>query len=303
MGERPKVMVVGSANMDLVFQCDQIPISGETRLGHGFRSVPGGKGANQAVAIGRLGGEVVFVGKVGDDANGQALLDSLRTSGVDVSKVRIEPHIPSGVAGIIVDDSGHNCIVVAPGSNARLRPDEVSDAIRACVPTVVLVQLEIPLETVLACADAYFLILNPAPAAPLPDELLGGVSVITPNESETHALTGTPPVDEDSCAKAAGWFHDRSVKTVVLTLGELGCYVSEGGRSAIYSPPAVEVVDTTAAGDAFSGALAYFLSEGREIWNAAPLANHVAALSAMRRGAQDSMPSFEELATIARHLL
>jgi ribokinase len=297
------VMVVGSANMDLVFRCPRLPAPGETILGGEFTTAPGGKGANQAVAIGRLGGEVDFVGKLGEDSFGDYLLASLTSSGVGTSRTLRSPEASSGVAAVIVAADGENSIVVATGANAMLTPLEVSESIAMRNPAVILTQLEIPLAAVQACAGPALFLLNPAPALPLPEELIERVDVITPNETETFALTGVAPVDGEACKRAARNLHERGIRSVVLTLGARGCFVSESGRSALFSPPKVKVVDTTAAGDAFSGALAHFLSDGRDIWNATQLAGCVGALATTILGAQASMPTMEMLRTIAGNLL
>ncbi len=292
------VLVVGSANMDLVFHTARMPIPGETLLGGQFATHPGGKGANQAVAIGRLGGVVSFVGKVGLDVFGTALRQSLTAANVDVEFLRTSEG-PTGTAGIFVDDGGRNMIVVAPGANAEVSPQEVLHAIQAVGASVVLAQLEIPIEAVAAAVTAERFILNPAPACPLPDTLLARCFALTPNESELESLTGIAPTDDSVILRASKYLMDRGVLNVVVTLGEKGSsWVSAaGGRH--FDAPAVTPVDTTAAGDAFNGALAMFLAEGRDLENAIPLANCVGALATTRAGAQESMPSRDELRALA----
>jgi ribokinase len=298
-----KVVVVGSANMDLVFRCDRLPAPGETRLARQFETSPGGKGANQAAAIARLGGSVDFVGKVGDDSFGRALLSSLKSVGVRTDHTLTAPDAPTGVAAVIVSADGQNSIVVAPGANQMVTAEEVKQAIGICAPTVVLAQLEIPLSAVQACVGSAMFVLNPAPAASLSDEFLSGVYVLTPNETETETLTAINPTDGQACCRATALLHDRGVGVVVLTLGSRGCFVSDSKKTEHFDPPAVDPVDTTAAGDAFSGALAHFLANGRDIWNAAQLANCVGAVSTTVKGAQASMPSIDLLRSIARDLL
>lgn len=296
------VLVVGSANMDLVFRCARIPRAGETLLGGEFSTHPGGKGANQAVAIGRLGGAVVFVGAVGSDSFGAELRASLAGSGVDIQWLTTLPELATGVAGIVVDDAGMNSIVVAPGANGGVTPSRVSEALRETGARVALAQLEIPLDAVEAASAAERFILNSAPARALPSELLARCYLLTPNETETEGLTGVYPDSEEECLRAGHLLLDQGVRHVVITLGSRGSYwVSSGGGKA-FPAPGVEAIDTTAAGDAFSGAMAMFLAEGRELSNAIPLANCVGALSATKLGAQESMPTLGELRRLAGSL-
>jgi ribokinase len=301
--EHGRVMVVGSANMDFVFHCDRLPAPGETLLGGQFGTSPGGKGANQAAAIGRLGGNVDFVGKVGSDAFGIAVLSSLTSLGVRTDETLITPESPTGVAGVIVAADGQNSIVVAPGANQMLTAAEVTRALARCIPTVVLAQLEIPLSAVRACIGSARFVLNPAPAIELSDALLSGVHVLTPNETEAKTLTSVNPTDGQTCIRAAGKLHDRGVAAVILTLGSRGCFVSDSHRTEHFEAPRVETIDTTAAGDAFSGALAHFLAQGRDLWNAAQLANLVGALSTTVTGAQVSMPTWSMVKRLAPGLV
>lgn len=303
MFDTARVAVVGSANMDFIFQSPRLPAPGETVLGGRFQNSPGGKGANQAVAIGKLGGSVDFVGRIGSDASGEAVLASLNAAGVRTTFVSRSLVSASGAAAVIVDPRGENSIIVAPGSNAELTPEHVVSALAGCSPKVVLAQLEVPLGAVLAGSRNHYFVLNPAPAMALPDQLLRYVKVLTPNETESEILTGIRPDSDDSCRATAAALHARGVGSVILTLGSRGCFVSDGRQSRHIEPRAVSVVDTTAAGDAFSGALAYFLALERDIWNAAELGGCVAALSTTKRGAQASMPTFAELKSFAGSLL
>jgi ribokinase len=289
-----RVLVVGSANLDFVFRSPKLPVAGETVLGTGFCTLPGGKGANQAVAIGRLGGDVAFCGSVGTDTYGGELKRSLSNAGVDLRFVR-EVDGPTGAAAVLVDDSGENQIVVSPGANARVDREQVAVAMAAYEPSIVLAQLEVPMEAVAEASKAPRFILNPAPAAPLGDELLGRCFALTPNESEAELLTGIRPEDEETCCAAADRLLAKGVRNVVITLGAQGCFWSTPNGYAFLSPPRVDVVDTTAAGDAFSGALSLFLAEGSEFFEALQLASRVAALSTTRAGAQSSMPTREEV--------
>lgn len=297
------VLVIGSANLDMVFQCDRIPKPGETILGTGFSTHPGGKGANQAVAIGRLDGRVAFMGCVGSDAFGDSLADSLRQAGVDLKWLSRSPDIPTGTACIVVDSSGMNSIVVAPGANGCVTSERVEAVLSEAAHEVVLCQLEIPLDAVEQASKAATFILNPAPACPLPEGLLARCAVITPNESETAMLTGIDPATNEDCLRAGKSLLDRGVKNVVITRGAQGSYwVSSAGGGRSFPAPFVSAIDTTAAGDAFNGALAVFLAEGRDMANAIALANCVGALSTTKRGAQESMPTLLELKHLAGDL-
>lgn len=289
------VMVLGSANLDFVFQTPRLPRPGETILGDGLTSHQGGKGANQAVAIGRLGGAVAFVGAVGNDTLGARLRESLLSANVDIRWL-MESEESTGSAGIFVSADAQNMIVVSPGANSSVTPEWAVEAIRSLAPTIVLAQLEIPIATVVAAARvANRFVLNPAPAVELPDELLQRCEVITPNESELAALTGMTTHDDVSYSAAARSLLERGVQNVVVTLGARGSlWVWDGGERWI-AAPRVQAIDTTAAGDAFSGALAMFLAEGRSIESAIEIANIVGALSTTKPGAQESMPTRAEL--------
>lgn len=301
------VVVIGSANLDLVFRSSTFPAAGQTILGDSFATFPGGKGANQAVAAGKLGARVSFVGKVGNDAFGDELVQSIGTAGVDVSRLRRADGVRTGTAGILVNAEGQNCIVAVKGANDRVQTDEVSEALESSNIAIVLAQLEIPLECVTAIRpslpEGARFILNPAPAREVPDELLASADLITPNETESELFSGVLPGDDASCLQAASKLFDRGVRAVLFTLGARGSFYATpmGGRH--YPTINVKAVDTTAAGDAFNGALAAFLAEGREMENAILLANCVGALSTTKPGAQASMPTRDELAEVADRLL
>lgn len=295
------VVVVGSANMDLVARVARFPAPGETILGEGFATYPGGKGANQAVAIGKLGGSVTFVGKVGEDGFGDRLEASLRAAGVSTEGLARTPDQPTGTAIILVDDDAENQIVVIPGANAALTPDEAATRIGASGASVALFQLECPIETVRAgLAEAkrcgMKTILNPAPAAPLPPAMLRDVDVLTPNRTEAATLTGLSGEPDEMIAALL----DMGVGAVAMTRGKEGCVYGTPGRTVAIPSIAVEAVDTTAAGDAFNGALALFLSEGMPAEHAIAGANRVGALAATKAGAQASMPTREELEALGR---
>jgi ribokinase len=289
---RKPIVVVGSINMDLVAHTHQIPVPGQTVIGTGFDTTPGGKGANQAVAVARLGYPVQMVGMVGDDVFGQALLDNLANAGVGTEAVaRVSG--PSGVAPILVAESGENSIVVVPGANGKMDKaavDRQSALIRSA--GMVLCQLELPLETVshvlALCADAGVpVVLDPAPAAPLPEAAFRQASWFTPNETEAAFYLGNQPNSE---AAAQQLLH-KGLKGVVLKRGSDGAYVAVAGKAAWVRPFPVKPVDTVAAGDCFNGAFAVALLEGNDPWAAARFASAAAAISVTRKGAQASMPS------------
>jgi len=290
------IVVVGSSNTDMIIRLARLPRAGETLLGGEFSTAAGGKGANQAVGAARAGGKVTFIARVGQDPLGDAAVAALRKDGIDVSSVARDPVAASGVALIFVAKHGENCIAVAGGANSTLSPRDVRKAAQAIRNAAVLVaQLETPLATVRAAVHAAAksgvpVILNPAPARPLPNALLKRVSIITPNETEAQLLTGIEVSDEAGAAKAANELRSRGVQTVIITLGVRGAYVADGDVQQRVPGFKVKAVDTTAAGDVFNGALAVALAEGRVILEAVRFANAAAALSVTRRGAQPSAP-------------
>ncbi len=298
-----KIVVVGSANIDYVFRVSRCPEAGETVHGLGWSVHPGGKGANQAVAAAKLGGRVVLVAKVGKDAQTEAMLASYEQAGIRTETILRTDTQPTGAAAIWVDETGQNRIVVVAGANGELAADEVRRATDDFADaSIALFQHETPKETVesaiLAAPSSVRVILNPAPARPVSDDVLGRLWLITPNESEALALTGIAPDTDEASAEAANWFLARGVRNVVITLGERGCWIQgEECPGRLLSAPRVDPVDTTAAGDAFNGALAVFLAEGKPLVEAARLANYVGALSTTRPGAQPSLPTRAELET------
>ena len=296
------IVVVGSLNMDFVAQVDCLPLPGETVLGGGFRTIPGGKGANQACAAGRLGGRVRMVGRVGDDVFGGQLRESLQTSGVDVRDVRATGLAPSGVALIVVDARGENQIVVAAGANGFLTPSDVETALGDVDGGYLLLQLETPLETVAAAAAigrrrGLTVILDPAPARALPAALLECVDILTPNEREALILLGRreATMSLEQAPDVAAALRDLGVATTILKLGEQGAFLSSAGAHGHFAALRVDAVDATAAGDTFNGALAVALAEGRSVGDAIAFANTAAALSVTRFGAQASIPSRAEV--------
>lgn len=297
----PTIAVVGSSNMDLVVKSNRIPVTGETILGGDFIMVPGGKGANQAVAAAKLGAQVFFIAKLGDDIFGLQSLNNFKKEGVNTKYVLQTQEAPSGVALIMVDDEGNNVIVVAPGANHKLLPDDVKAAESDIASSGALVaQLEVPIETIefaagLANKSNVPFILDPAPAQKLSADLLNLVDVLTPNETEARILTGVEVKDRKSAEAAAQKLLECGVKNVILTMGATG-YLSVGkeGKEFIAARK-VTAADSTAAGDAFTGSLAVGLAKGQTLSQAALFANNVAAFSVTKMGAQPSMPTIEEI--------
>lgn len=302
---KPRIVVVGSANTDLVVRVPRLPLPGETVSEGRFFRAPGGKGANQAVAAARLGARVHFVARLGDDLFGRQSLANFQQTGVDTTHVVLSSDVPSGVALITVDAQGNNVIVVAPGANGALSADDVeraADDIRSA--GAVVAQLEVPLETVqraaqLAHESGVPFILDPAPAQDLPAELLSMISVLTPNETEARILTGVEVGDESSARVAAERLLTAGVGAVVVTMGGQGFLLAESDSMAFIAAPAVRAVDATAAGDAFTGCLAVGLAQRQALHDAALFAGHAAALSVTKMGAQPSMPTREEVETFA----
>ena len=305
---KPRILVVGSSNTDMIVKVPQIPRPGETLLGGEFVIAAGGKGANQAVGAARAGGDVTFIARVGSDMFGEQAVAGFVQDRINVNHVSRDTVSPSGVALIFVAKNGENSIAVAGGANTKLSPADVKRAKAAfALADVLVTQLETPLATVLAAAElaakhGVRVILNPAPARPLPDKLLRRVSILTPNESEAESLTGTKVKNAQAAAKAAAQLQRRGVPIVIITLGARGALVA--GRDVTRLVPGFQVkpVDTTAAGDIFNGALAVALGEGREVMEAVRFAHAAAAISVTRMGAQPSAPTRAEIRRfLARH--
>jgi ribokinase len=298
-----KVVVVGSSNTDMIIQLERIPMPGETVLGGEFSTAAGGKGANQAVAAARAGGDVTFVARVGGDMFGQQAVDGFRSDGIDVQYVLADSVAPSGVALIFVDKVGENSIAVASGANAKLSPEDVraaEDAISAA--DVMVTQLETPIDTVRVAVESATendvqVILNPAPAQPLGADILRHVSVLTPNESEAALLTGIEVMSDSDAEAAAEELSAMGIDTVVITLGARGAFVFNSGHRELVHGFSVDAVDTTAAGDVFNGTLAVALANGLEMIQAVRFANAAAALSVTKLGAQPSAPRLDEIET------
>jgi ribokinase len=291
----PRILVVGSSNTDMIIKLDRIPRPGETILGGAFVTAAGGKGANQAVGAARAGGQVTFIARVGQDMFGEQAVAGFVRDGINVKHVTRDKTNPSGVALIFVAKDGENSIAVAGGANAKLSPADVRKARAAFTGASVLVmQLETPLETVQAAADlaakaGVRVILNPAPAQPLPDKLLKRISILTPNETEAELLTGS--AGEEAAAK----LRARGVATVILTLGANGALIADATGTRLVPGFKVKAVDTTAAGDIFNGSLAVALAEGKSLDAAVRFANAAAAISVTRHGAQPSAPTRREI--------
>jgi ribokinase len=294
------IFVIGSTNTDMVVKTDQFPLPGETKLGGRFFMNAGGKGANQAVTAARLGGRVTLVTKLGNDIFGNESLAGFKKENINTQYVFVTDEEPSGTALIIVNGEGENCIVVAPGANARLLPADIDKVKNLGEADIILMQLEIPMETIrhtagMAKANHQKLIINPAPAQKLEDELMEGLFLITPNESEAQMLTGIPVVDEKTAAAAADIFLNKGVQHVAITLGSQGVYFQDHSIRLKIPAPRVKAVDTTAAGDVFSGALAVALTEDMEWEKAIQFAVRAASLSVTRMGAQSAVPYRTEL--------
>ncbi len=303
----PHVVVVGSSNTDMVVKTAHLPKPGETVVGGTFVMAAGGKGANQAVAAARLGGKTTFIAKVGDDLFGKQAVEGYQKEGIDTRWVFRDPERPTGVALILVEESGENLISVASGANEALTPQDIDAAAEVLRSAdIVVMQLEIPLPTVcraaeIAAAAGVPVILDPAPAPdrPLPEDLLRHVAYLKPNESEAERLTGVHVMDADSAQVAADRLLACGPRAVIITLGARGALVVERPGEGVMVPPhTVSAVDTTAAGDAFSGALAVALARGESLLDAARFAAVAGALAASRMGAQPSLPTEAEVRAV-----
>ena len=299
-----KILVIGSLNIDMVMKVDHMPTVGETILCDGMKLVAGGKGANQACAAGRLGTDVTMLGAIGNDSHGEMQRDSLQRSGVDVSGLITKERVSTGTAFITVNKEGNNSIVVVQGANAQFTPEDIEahrDLLEEC--EIVILQLEIPMDTVLyamklARTLGKTVILDPAPVPEhFPEELYQYVDIIKPNESELSRLTGIADT-QNHLEEAVQIVKDHGVKNVLVTLGGDGVYLDTENESPVHIPAKkVEVVDTTAAGDSFTAALAAMLLEGKTLKEAAEFANQVSAIVVTREGAQDSIPTLQEVLT------
>lgn len=294
--QKKKILIIGSSNTDMVIKAARIPVPGETILGGEFKMGPGGKGANQAVAAARLGGDVTFVCKVGRDVFGENAVKGYQKDGINTDHILYSDK-PSGVALILVDDQGENVISVAPGANGDITPEDI-ESVRPVIEAAdyVILQLEIPAETVAKAAEighaaGACVILNPAPACKLPEEIFKNLSLITPNQTEIALLTGV----EGDIALAMKKLHEMGVKDIILTLGSKGSAIWNGEGYELVPAQKVKAVDATAAGDTFCGGLCVGLSEGLSLKEAAEFATKASAMTVQKLGAQESIPHRSEI--------
>jgi len=296
-----KIVVVGSCNTDMVVKSNRIPVPGETILGGNFMMNPGGKGANQAVAVARMGANITFISKTGNDLFGRQSVEMYSEENINTDFIFSDPNLPSGVALIMVDNNGENCIVVASGANASLSTqdiDKAKDVIESA--DILLMQLEIPIETVEYAAKMAYrkgikVILNPAPAAFLSNELMSYLYAIIPNNSEAELLSGIKVADWETAKQAADIIGAKGVDVVVITLGSKGALIKDG--ELYYEVPVekIDAIDTTAAGDTFCGAFCVGLSEGLSVEDAVRIANKAAGITVTREGAQAAIPYRKEI--------
>lgn len=296
-----KLVVLGSVNADHVLQVPSFPRPGETLHGRNYQVIPGGKGANQAVAAARLKADTGFIACVGDDAFGINIRENFKMDNIDIGAVKMQPNCPTGIAMIQVSDSGENSICISAEANAKLTAEAIEpDLERIRQADYLLMQLETPLCGIEKAAQVAkqaqtTVILNPAPAKALSDELLSCIDIITPNETEAEVLTGIEVTDDVTAQKAANALHSKGIDTVLITLGAKGVWLSVGGQGELIAGFRVKATDTTAAGDTFNGALVTGLLEQLPLKSAIKFAHAAAAISVTRFGAQTSIPSREEV--------
>jgi len=301
MPKTPRIAVLGSINMDLVVRCAKLPMPGETLLAESSSEICGGKGANQAVAAARVGGDVHMIGRVGSDAFADRLVENLRNERIDCSNVQTTGNSSSGLAIVGVEESGQNSIMVVPGANGELSLEDVEKARPAIESAdVLLVQLEVPVDTVLASIQVaqkagVKVILDPAPAPMDVPEPLLEVDLLCPNESEAEALTGIHVKSETDAIQAAAKLQSCGAKSVVITMGDQGALLLDEAGNQMVNPFPVQAIDTTAAGDAFAGAVAVSWAQGRPLHEAIRFGNAAGALAASRMGAQPGMGTREEI--------
>ncbi|HQH40347.1 MAG TPA: ribokinase [Bacteroidales bacterium] len=298
---KPRILVIGSANVDMIVKVPHIPRPGETILGSDFFKVQGGKGANQAVAVARAGGNVVFAGCVGNDSLGADTLASLRKEGIDVSHVRISPDKPTGVALINVASTGENSISVAPGANHAVTPEDIQALEQVIAGAqIVLLQHEIPVPAIrmaieIAYANKVPVILNPAPAFPIASDLFSKIAFLTPNEHEAATIVGPGFEEEKDPLRLATALINAGCKQIIITLGEKGALYATTHKAELIPGYPVQAVDTTAAGDTFNGYLAVAIASGKPAEEAIRIANRAASVSVTRMGAQSSIPVLSEI--------
>ena len=298
---KDRIIVVGSTNTDMVIKAHHLPVPGETILGGDFFMNPGGKGANQVVAVARLGGNATFIAKIGRDLFGRQAVDILQKEGINTEYIFEDKEKNSGVALITVDEQAENCIVVAPGANATLDKNDIDCAICEIEKANwILMQLETPIKTVkyvtqIAARKNIKVILNPAPASSLPLDLLSQLYMITPNKTEAGIIAGMEVTDITSAKEAARIIHQKGVNIVIITLGSDGALIYEKEQFEIVESMKVVAIDTTAAGDTFNGALVVALSEGKSVLDAVRFATRAASISVTKLGAQSSIPYRTEI--------
>lgn len=303
-----RILVIGSSNTDMTIKSNNLPLPGQTILGGRFVMGPGGKGANQAVAAKRLGGNVEFICKVGHDIFGKNAADGYKKEGIDISHILYSTE-PSGVALILVDKTGENVISVAPGANGDLSVEDIESIANVIKEADYLIlQLEIPTDAVIRAAKiaheaGVYVILNPAPACKLPNELFQYISLITPNQTETELMTGVKLINEQSFITAVENFNRMGVKDVIITLGSKGSLVCYDGKNEFVPAIKVDAVDATAAGDTFCGAVCVALSQGKNLKEAAVFATKAASLTVQKMGAQDSIPSITDINMFSNQIL
>lgn len=301
--EKSRILVVGSANTDMVISAEHFPLPGETMMGHGFMTNHGGKGANQAVAAARLEGNTAFIGKVGDDQFGLSTIEMMKGEGIDVSGLTVTSEQASGVALITTVPSGENSIIVDSGANGLLRPEDITNAEKLFEDAgIVLMQLETPIDTLTEAAamakkHGAYVVLNPAPAPkePLPVELLKNVDLLIPNETEAAYISGVNIAGDEDLPAAMNEIQKLGVKDVIITVGSRGVCARIDGEMVTVPAFKVKAIDTTAAGDTFCGALCVALSNGKPLVEAIRFGCKASSISVTRRGAQMSMPRLEEI--------
>ena len=301
--EKSRILVVGSANTDMVISAEHFPLPGETMMGHGFMTNHGGKGANQAVAAARLEGNTAFIGKVGDDQFGHSTIEMMKGEGIDVSGLTVTSEQASGVALITTVPSGENSIIVDSGANGLRRPEDITNAEKLFEDAgIVLMQLETPIDTLTEAAamakkHGAYVVLNPAPAPkePLPVELLKNVDLLIPNEAEAAYISGVNIAGDEGLPAAMNEIQKLGVKDVIITVGSRGVCARIDGEMVTVPAFKVKAIDTTAAGDTFCGALCVALSNGKPLVEAIRFGCKASSISVTRRGAQMSMPRLEEI--------
>ena len=295
-----KICVIGSLNMDLVVNVDEMPKKGQTLIGSAFKEVPGGKGANQAVAMARLGADIRMIGKVGKDSFGETLINQLKSDKVNTKYIHRED-CASGVAMITVDKNAENSIVVAPGANFKVLEKDIDKCIEAIDESdIVVLQLETPINTIKYALQkskelGKYTILNPAPAVKLEDSIIENVDLLTPNETELEILSGVKIESEDDIKKAANVLIEKGVKELIVTLGSKGSLYINKDNTKLKKSYKVEAIDTTAAGDSYTGALAVAFAQDKDIDEAMDFASKVGALAVTKEGAQSSLPTMEDV--------